>query len=173
MRATVLTVALVVIGCTTGPTITASPAATVASAVGAGLPRELGGMALQPPQALPTEFLAPLAQQLGVAPSSIEAAVVTTGGSSAGPEVVAVRVPGIATETLVDAFMAFNLKAYEVPTGTTSARERIGGKDVLVVRTPGAGGGTFIVVVYGRGDTAYMVAYNMEQVVEEAVSKLP
>jgi hypothetical protein len=173
MRVIVLVFALVLLGCTTGPPITASPSASVSSGIGATLPKELGGIALLPPQTLPAEFLAPLAQQLGVDPSTIEGALVTTSGSAAGPEVVVVRVPGVATETLVDAFMAFNAKFFEIPAGAAPARERIGGKDVVAVRATGADGSPFIVVVYGRGDTAYMVAYNMEQVVEEAVSKLP
>lgn len=191
MRPVGLIFAFVALGCGTSPTVSASPPPSVSapsvspgspspsvSAAGSGiattLPTELGGVALLPPQAFQAEFLAPLSQQLGVDPSSIEAASVTTSGSAAGPEVAVVRVPGLATDKLVDAFMAFNAKVFEIPASAKPARERIGGKDVLAMRAAGPDpGSTFILVVYGRGDTAYMVAYNMPQVVEEAVSKLP
>jgi hypothetical protein len=188
MRVTVLMLALV--GCTTGaPVSTSAPPAVspsqvssasssqsvgaVSSGIAATLPTELGGLPMSPPQPLRAEFLAPLAAQLGVDPSSIEGAVVTPVGHSGGADVAVVRVPGVATDKLVDAFMAFNAKANEIPAGAKPGRERIGGKDVVVVRTPGPEGTTFILVVYGRGDTAYMVASNNAAVVEEAMSKLP
>jgi hypothetical protein len=128
---------------------------------------------MSPPQPLRAEFLAPLASQLGVDPSSIESAVVTPVGSSGGADVAVVRIPGIATDKLVDAFMAFNVKANEIPASAKPGRERIGGKDVVVVRTPGPEGTTFTLIVYGRGDTAYLVATNIAAVAEEAMSKLP
>lgn len=185
MRVTVLMSALLVIACATGAPTSGSPPSSVTpssvasesasptvapagSGIAAGLPTELGGVTLLPPQPMTTEFLGPLAQQLNVDPSTIEGALVTTSGSSAGPEIAVVRVPGVSTEKLVDTFMAFNAQAFDIPASAKPTRERIGGKDVAVIRTP-----TLIVVVYGRGDTAYMVSSSMPQVVEEALSKLP
>lgn len=181
-----ISVSLLVVGCgrgaATSPASSAAspssgsdqppPGSSAGSDIGATLPTQLGGMSFAPPQALTDEFLAPLANELGVDPSQVTGAMTTTGGQSAGPEIAVVRIPGVATDKLVDAFLAFNAKALDIPATVKPTKERLGGKNVAAMRTTVPGGGPFLLVVYGRGDTAYMVA-SEPALVEEALSKLP
>jgi hypothetical protein len=185
-------VAILVLGCGTTPSaapsaaglspspsasassVSAAPSSSAAaSGIGATLPTQLGGVTFGPPEPLTTEFLGPLAQQLGIDPGTLEGAVARPTGESGGTDIAVVRAPGVATDKLAEAFMDFNAKALDVPAGAKPTRENIGGKDVLVTRTPGVGGGTFLIVVYAKGDTAYMVAGESQPAIDEALSKLP